>query len=101
MARDGETELNDEDATAFALEWQVRDTEPMLFQAARFPQFPNTCTPPKKMLGGRLGSKRMHKEAEKACAHWKHDMEDCIFDVMATRDVLVAEEGHIVHVEFE
>ena len=41
----------------------------------------------------------MKQEAEEACAHWKHDKEDCVFDVLATRDVLVAEEGHIVHVE--
>jgi len=88
VARDGETELDD--ATAFALEWQVRDTEPMLFQDARFPQFPTTCTPPKKMLGNRLGKSHMEEEAGKVCAHWKEDKEDCIFDVIATRDVSVA-----------
>jgi hypothetical protein len=96
LARDGETEMNDPDATAFALEWQVRDTEPMLFKEARFPQYPTTCTPPAKM-DNRVGMASMRKEAEKACAHWKEDVEDCIFDVIATRDVLVAEEGHIVH----
>jgi hypothetical protein len=99
LARDGETELNLEDATAFALEWQVRDTEPMLFNSARFPQFPATCTPPKKMLGNRLGKSHMEEQAEKVCAHWKEDKEDCVFDVIATRDVMVAEEGHIVNIE--
>jgi hypothetical protein len=102
MARDGVTTLDDEDATAFALEWQVRDTEPMLFKETRAPQFPTTCTPPAKTsFFGRLGSMHLQTEAEKACAHWKEDKEDCIFDVIATRDVLVAEEGHIVHLEFE
>jgi hypothetical protein len=98
LARDGQTELAGHDATEFALEWQVRDSEPMLFQESRFPQFPTTCTPPAERVG-RLGASSFEYEAEKACAHWKEDMEDCIFDVIATRDVLVADEGHIVHVE--
>jgi len=97
LARDGKTELDD--ATTFALEWQVRGDEPMLFQETRFPQFPQTCTPPKKMPTNRLGMDKVKREAEEACAHWKEDKEDCIFDVIATRDVLVAEEGHIVQVE--
>jgi hypothetical protein len=101
VARDGVTPLDDEDATPFALEWQVRDTEPMLFQDARKPQFPEACIPPQQMVSGRIGSKLMREEAEKACAHWEEDKEDCVFDVVATRDILVAKEGHIVHVEFE
>jgi len=98
FARDGKTELDGHDATAFALEWQVSDKEPMLFADARFPQFPATCTPPAKMAKNRLGSS-FDMEAEEACAHWKEDKEDCIFDVIATRDVLVAAEGHLVNVE--
>ena len=102
MARDGATEfaeVDKEDASEFALEWQVRDTEPVLFQEPRFPQFPQTCTPAKKMVKTRLGYAKQVEEAEEACAHWKDDKEDCVFDVLATRDVLVAEEGHIVHIE--
>jgi len=95
FARDGVTEMNDPDATAFALEWQVRDTEPMLFSEARFPQYPTTCTPPAKQLTNRLGMSKFKKEAEEACAHWKEDKEDCIFDVIATRDISVATEGSI------
>ena len=101
VARDGAVEMtiNEDntmkDATEFALEWQVRDDEPMLFETARFPQYPTTCTPPKKVMGGRLGKSHMEKEAEKACAHWQEDKDDCIFDVIATRDVLVASEGHV------
>jgi hypothetical protein len=100
LARDGVTEIDVDpaDATPFALEWQVRDTDPMLFEQARFPQYPTLCTPPAKWEGFRLGSSSMKKEAEEACAHWAVDQEDCIFDVIATRDVLVAEEGHIVHI---
>lgn len=102
LARDGKTVIpvSKHEATDFALEWQVRDNEPMLFQEARFPQFPTTCTPPDKMpQENRLGAARAKKEAEEACAHWMEDKEDCIFDVMATRDVLVAEEGHFVNKE--
>jgi hypothetical protein len=96
LARDGVTEMNDEDATAFALEWQVRDTEPLLFSEARYPQYPTICTPPSKSSTNRLGMSSFQKEAEEACAHWTHDKEDCIFDVIATRDITVAAEGNIV-----
>jgi hypothetical protein len=101
LARDGVTEIeivDHLDATPFALEWQVRDTDPMLFRAARYPQYPTKCVAPSKWPGFRLGQSNMQKEAEEACAHWKEDKEDCIFDVMATRDVLVAQEGYIVYV---
>lgn len=90
LARDGKTELADEDATAYALEWQVRDDEPMLFSDARFPQFPTTCTPPKKMLTNRLGMSHMKEQAEKVCASWTEDKDDCIFDVIATRSIASA-----------
>merc|ERR1711937_263112 len=94
LARDGRTLMDDPDATAFALEWQVRDTEHALFTEARFPQYPTSCTPPADRPKKRLGESDFELEAEKACAHWMEDKEDCIFDVIATRDVLVAAEGH-------
>ena len=71
----------------------------MLFQDARVPQYPLKCYLPKGQLSGRLGSDSMHKKAEKACAHRKNDKKDCIFDVIATRDVLVAAEGRIVQLQ--
>jgi hypothetical protein len=92
VGRDGTTVI--EDHTEYALEWQVRDVDPTLFLQSRFPQFPQTCTPPEKMVP-RLGMDAAIKEAEKACDHWEEDKEDCIFDVIATRDVSVALEGHI------
>lgn len=100
LARDGQTEIevDPENASAFALEWQVRDTEPMLFSTVRAPQYPATCIPPQKIAGFRLGMERFKQEAEEACGHWEEEMDDCIFDVMATRDVNVALEGHIVHI---
>ena len=95
VARDGKTEVTD--ATEFALEWQVRDTEPMLFQNIRAPQFPQVCTPPKKRMGGRLGDSHMKEKAEKVCEAWKEDKDDCIFDVMATRDLGGAKEDPVHH----
>ena len=89
-----QTELND--PTEFALEWQVRDTEPMLFHESRFPQYPTQCTPPAKIMGNRLGRSHMEKVAEEACKGWKEDERaDCIFDVIATRDVAMAADGDV------
>ena len=82
IGSDGVTEITD--ATEFALKWQVCNTKPMLFSSARFPQFPAVCTPPKKMLGKRLGDSHMRIAAEKACAAAGEDIEECIFDVMST-----------------
>lgn len=89
LGRDGTTvfEVDPTNAENFALEWQVRDTEPVLFKEARAPQFPAKCTPPKKIMGSRLGRSHMEKEAEKVCAHFKGDKSDCLFDVIATRSV--------------
>jgi hypothetical protein len=90
LARDGVTEMNDDDPTSYALQWQVRDTEPMLFRDVRAPQYPAKCKPPAKMMGNRLGISHMKKEAEKVCAAWKEDKDDCIFDVLASRDLFGA-----------
>ena len=100
LARDGKTEIEVDrrNAEAFALEWQVRDTEPLLFSSVRAPQYPATCIPPSDMIESRLGMAAFKLEAEEACGHWEQDMDDCIFDVMATRDPSIAHEGHIVHV---
>ena len=85
IGRDGASQIDDPEQ--FALEWQVRDTEPMLFQSVRAPQFPATCVPPKKMLGTRLGSAAMQRKAEEVCAEHGDDIAECVFDVMATRDL--------------
>jgi hypothetical protein len=111
VGRDGATvfEINgvadEEGATAFALEWQVRPNEDgMIFKEARFPQYPEAkCTPPKKQsfLSKRLGSKHMEEIARDACKGWKlEDIDDCIFDVIATRDVAVAAEAGAGDEEF-
>jgi hypothetical protein len=75
FARDGKTVLDD--ANAFGQEGQVLDdTDPTLFQTARFPQHPQKCTimpTPKatSMLRRRLSESSVDElDAEKACEHW-------------------------------
>jgi len=94
IARDGVTELGEPEE--HALEWQVRandkENEPLLFQSVRAPQYPAICIPPTKMLGKRLGDSHMRAQAEELCVNRSGDVENCIFDVMATRNTNAAEE---------
>lgn len=76
----------------YAEGWQVQDNEPLLFQTARAPQFPQACVRPVHVLGNRLGDSHMKAAAEQQCSAWKEDKEDCIFDVMAMRDLSAAED---------
>jgi len=98
LARDGKTILNDK-PEEFGQEWQVRPSDPKLFETTRFPQYPETCVPPdptKKEGRRRLGETVSKKEAEKACAayHTEQDMRDmCVFDVMASGDIEAAAAG--------
>jgi len=98
LARDGKTIVVD--PNEFGQEWQVRDTEPMLFQEARFPQYPQKCVLPSPVsaeesrnLRRRLGESISLEDAQEACAGWGQDFEDCVFDVMATGDLELAEAG--------
>ena len=89
LARDGVTVL--QDANQFGQEWQVLDTEPVLFQSSRAPQYPQKCTMPQVNTNLRGMSR---ETAERACAH--HDDKDtkknCIFDVMVTGDLGLAQQ---------
>lgn len=96
LSRNGTTVLTD--PNAFASEWQVRSTEPMLFQAISAPQHPDACVLPdavKKQGRRRLGEASISKEAaEHACAHWEEETRNqCIHDVMATGDLELADAG--------
>ena len=96
LARDGATIL--EDGNAFAAEWQIRDTEPMLFQTVRAPQFPEGCQLPsisQEESRRRLaGSSVTMEAAEEACASWpKESISGCIHDVLATEDLEFALAG--------
>ena len=43
-------------------------------------------------LNLRSGNKELRKAAEKKCESWGEDKDDCIFDVMATGDISVAQD---------
>lgn len=96
LGRDGVTEFTD--MNEFGQEWQVRDTEPMLFRSARAPQFPTeTCRLPKVSTADtrrRLGEGMAREKAERACAHFSGaQFENCVFDVMAIGDIDLAQAG--------
>ncbi len=83
----------------YAEDGQVRDTEPMLFQESRAPQYPVGCLyEDQSSLTGKKNKKNLRRrhdgsgitreEAMEACAHAVGDMKAfCIDDVMATGDV--------------
>jgi hypothetical protein len=95
LARTGKTILND--PNAFGQEWQVLENEPKLFQELRLPQHPQVCTLPNPKEASALRRRRLaespylEKAAEVACAHWGEGKDDCIFDVLATGDLELAE----------
>ena len=86
LARNGSTVLSDE--VAFGQEWQVHNTEAMLFHMARAPQHPHRCIMPDmvKMMN-RRGRRLLElditsNKAEAACAHLadKDEKADCVYD---------------------
>ena len=96
LARDGVTVL--EGDIEFGQEWQVRDTDAQLFTTPRAPQWPIKCEMPNPVerASRRLGENTVSMdEATSACAHIKdshhHDM--CVYDVIATADLSVAQGG--------
>lgn len=96
LARDGEAVIND--PAAMGQEWQVLDSEPMLFQSIRDPRYPKKCNFPiaasaearRKLLGGTMISR---EEAAKPCAKWGDNQELCIRDVLALNDIGMADAG--------
>jgi hypothetical protein len=92
MARDAETVV--EDWNAFGQAWQVLQDEPMLFSKVEGPQHPSKCIMPSfpKEIKRRRLNELDEKYAKEACAHVIDDEKDfCIFDVLATNNVRVAE----------
>lgn len=85
LARDGKTIMTD--PNEFGQEWQVRDTDPKLFQTARPPQYPEKCLLPfgEKVVvtqRRRLGAPEVQQEeAERACEHLDREAKkNCILD---------------------
>lgn len=98
VGRDGITVYDD--PIEFAKEWQIRESEPMLFRSSEGSvQHPKACVMPNAKLtdqvrkrGRRLGSSLVSfADAELACDHKSdEDKDSCIFDVLATNDVGMA-----------
>jgi von Willebrand factor type D domain len=80
------------DANDMGFQWQVRDTEPMLFHDVQMPQFPQQCVLPsvdKRRL--RQVSVEFQNSAEEACANVDSRLQEfCVKDVILTGDVNVA-----------
>lgn len=83
------------DKNAFGQEWQVQFSDPKLFHSVEGPQSPAQCElPSKSALRRRLSKSEISREdAEKSCSHInnaeEHDL--CIFDVLATNDIAMAD----------
>jgi von Willebrand factor type D domain len=92
LKRDLGTEIDD--STLMGLEWQVRDTEPMLFyDTQRAPQYPEQCWLPEVNSRRRLQkqSSAAIRQAKEVCADVDNIMQQfCIHDVILTGDVQVA-----------
>lgn len=94
LSRDGTVYFAD--PNQYGQEWQVRDTEAMLFSKADGPQFPEQCQMPSNWWA-RSVTRRLaegvitQEEAEEACAHVrKSERNDCVYDVIGTGDLEIA-----------
>ena len=88
IGRDHGTVLTD--PNEMGAQWQVTDTEPMLFHEARAPQYPTCCTLPKTDVKSRrlkgFSSERM-KLIEDWCSKVDADLRQfCIDDIILTGD---------------
>lgn len=99
LARDGTTLMKSE-PNAFGKEWQVKDTEPKLFQNMdRFPQYPEACVMPSanaSMQSRRLGGVTVSEnDALEACNKEGRmkDLDECVYDILATGDLELAQAG--------
>jgi hypothetical protein len=92
LARDGVTVM--EDPNEFGAEWQVRDTEHLLFQTSRDPQYPASPLLPKEAVDKRrllAADQNAKSQAEKACQNVDPlEFDSCVFDVLMTGDVDIA-----------
>jgi hypothetical protein len=97
LARDGTTVI--EDPNAFGQEWQVLPTESKFFQEDRLPQHPQTCSLPSAEATNQIrrrlseASAALAEAAEVACAQWGEGKEMCVYDVIATGDLDMAQAG--------
>lgn len=86
-----------EDTNVYGQEWQVHNDELQLFQQLKGPQYPEACEMPvPKALSQRRLAESMvsFEDASTACADWDMESKEaCIYDVMATGDLEMAQGG--------
>lgn len=92
LSRDGHLLSNTD---IFGKEWQVLDSEPMLFHMSEAPQHPSACMMPtaaSEDTKRRLGESKISQEdAEVACSRVSiGERENCVFDVLATNSLDMA-----------
>jgi hypothetical protein len=112
FTRDGVAAMpeTEEEVNAYGESWQIRDTDPKLFQVDRYPQYPQKCeyapasstsTSSTKQLRGRRKlleeeedvTKISVDDATAACAKHHGSMKKfCIDDVIAIGDLSIADE---------
>lgn len=87
LGRDGTTIIASPDL--FGPEWQVNDQDPKLFATVQEPQYPAKCiaAPAADSKPRNLRHGISEKQAKEACAILGDDIEDCVFDIMATGDI--------------
>lgn len=79
-----------EDVNLYGQEWQVSDSDPVLFLEQRNPQYPDRCILPKQ-ISRRFFDPSMERLAMEACSHLHGTvLEMCVFDVQATGDRMMA-----------
>lgn len=93
LGRDGSTVFDN--VNEFGQEWQVLASEPNLFDTQREPQSPQAqCVLPSPQVSEsrrRLGERTVRAEAEEACGRWGMNKAACIYDVMKTGDLDLAD----------
>lgn len=98
MGRYGTGEMLDrqgnpmDDMDVYAMEWQVKGDDQILFLDARAPQWPQEgCRMPKSTERRNLREdSQLAKQAEKACSGVV-DFEMCVSDIILTGDIELAE----------
>ena len=87
FARDGKTLIQDIDE--YGQEWQVTDQDPQLFRDVQAPQYPERCIVADSSAKRNLRHGITEKQAIEACSAMGGDVEDCVFDIMATGDLTI------------
>ena len=97
LARDGSPlSLEADGADVIGQEWQVRESEPMLFRTARAPFAGEKCIlPSAETKQRRLGEAKVTRiDAERACGLLSgQSFDNCVVDVMEVGDLDLAQAG--------